>query len=127
MAPSSVTCTASQCNKKPRGGPRCAEHTCKLKGCSNASQGSSTCCEKHACSEPGCNSEKHAKSSLCKKHHFSETKKALLKELPKVGSGGIDHLQLGEPSLTRIFGHIDHATTKGMQNTNQVVNTARTA
>ena len=127
VAPSSVTCTASQCNKKPRGGPRCAEHTCKLKGCSNASQGSFTCCEKHACSEPGCNSEKHAKSSLCKKHHFSETKKALLKELPKVGSGGIDHLQLGEPSLTRIFGHIDEATTKGMQNTNQVVNTARTA
>ena len=126
VAPSSVTCTASQCNKKPRGGPRCAEHTCKLKGCSNASH-SFACCEKHACSEPGCNSEKHAKSSLCKKHHFSETKKALLKELPKVGSGGIDHLQLGEPSLTRIFGHIDEATTKGMHNTNQAVDTARTA
>ena len=127
VAPSGVTCTASQCNKKPKGGPRCVEHTCKLNGCSSASQGSFTCCEKHACSEPGCDSKKKANSSLCQKHYFSGTRKSLLKDLTEVGSGGIDQLQLGEPSLTRIFGHIDQATTKGMQNTNQVVNTARTA
>jgi len=81
VAPSGVTCTASQCNKKPKGGPRCVEHTCKLNGCSSASQGSFTCCEKHACSEPGCDSKKKANSSLCQKHYFSGTRKSLLKDL----------------------------------------------